>query len=84
MYIGAKEVQVVSPFKLSILFENGERRLFDVSSYLDHGVFGELRDPAMFNSVHISFDTVAWANGADLCPEVLYRDSIPVEEAERR
>ncbi len=82
MYPGAKEVKALSDFKLLLVFKNGERRLFDVSPYLDHGVFQALRDPAVFNSAHISFDTVAWSNGADLCPEVLYRDSTPVDEAQ--
>lgn len=82
MYAGAKEVKTLPDFKLLLIFENGERRLFDVSPYLDHGVFRALRDPAVFNSAHISFDTVAWSNGADLCPEVLYRDSTPVDDAQ--
>jgi hypothetical protein len=79
MYAGVKEVKPLPDFRLLILFENGERRVFDVSPYLDHGVFQALRDPTMFNSAHISFDTVAWSNGADLCPEVLYRDSTPAD-----
>jgi hypothetical protein len=80
MYVGARQVKGLPDFKLLILFENGERRLFDISSYLDHGVFRDLRDPAMFNSARISFDSVAWANGADVCPEVLYRESVPVRD----
>ncbi len=84
MYTGAKEVKALPDFKLLLVFENGERRLFDVSPYLDHGVFQALRDPVVFNSAHISFDTVAWSNGADLCPEVLYRDSTPVADAQVR
>jgi len=79
VYVGAKEVKILPHFKLSILFDNGERRLFDVSPYLDHGMFRELRDAAVFNSARISFDSVAWSNGVDLCPEVLYRDSVPAE-----
>ena len=82
MYTGAKDVKTLPDFKLLLVFENGERRLFDVSPYLDRGVFQALRDPAVFNSAHISFDTVAWSNGADLCPEVLYRDSTPVDDAQ--
>ncbi len=84
MYSGAKEVKALSDFKLLLVFENGERRLFDVSPYLDHGIFQALKDPAVFNSAHISFDTVAWSNGADLCPEVLYRDSTPVDKVQAR
>ena len=29
--------------------------------------------------MHVCFDTVEWANGADLCPEVLYAESEPVQ-----
>ena len=39
MYVGAKEVRTLPDFRLLIVFENGERRVFDVSPYLDHGVF---------------------------------------------
>ena len=84
MYAGAKKVKTLPGFKLLVLFDNGERRVFDLSSYLDQGVFRALRDPVVFNSAHISFDSVAWANGADLCPEVLYRESVPVDEAQAK
>jgi len=32
----------------------------------------------MFNSIRIHFDTVAWANDADLDPEMLYPNSLPL------
>lgn len=82
MYIGAREVKALADYRLLVVFENEERRIFDVSPYLDQGVFRALKDPAAFNSAHISFDSVAWANGADLCPEVLYREGTPVDEAQ--
>ena len=50
MYMGAKEVKTLPDFRLLLVFENGERRLFNVSPYLEHGVFQALRDPAVFNS----------------------------------
>lgn len=80
MYVGAKMVRPLSDFRLLITFENGENRLFDVSPYLDRGVFRELRDPSIFKTAAVVFDTVEWANGADLCPEVLYEESAPVTE----
>jgi hypothetical protein len=30
---------------------------------------------SMFNTVHVSFDTVEWNNEADLDPELLYKES---------
>ena len=82
MYIAAKAVKTLPGFRLLITFDNGEQRVFDVSPYLDHGVFRDLRDAAVFSSVRISFDSIEWANGADLCPEVLYKESLPLEDSE--
>lgn len=45
--------------------------------YLEKGVFKELKDISIFNSVKVSFDTIEWKNEADLDPEMLYEDSLP-------
>jgi hypothetical protein len=75
MYPGVKEVKPVDGYKLLLMFENDEERIFDMNPFLDKGVFRDLKDVEMFNTVHVSFDTVEWGNGADLCPELLYKDS---------
>jgi hypothetical protein len=77
MYIGAREVKPLPDFRLLITFENGEQKVFDVTPYLDLGAFRELKDRELFNTARISFDTVEWPNGADLCPEILYEQSVP-------
>ena len=69
MYLGVKAVKPQDDYVLLLTFENDEQRLFDMKPYLDFGpVFRALREPSLFNSVRISFDTVAWANEADLDP----------------
>lgn len=75
MYIGVKNVRPLSDFKLAITFENGEEKLFDAKPYLEKGIFRELKDEKLFNSVHVSFDTIEWDNGADLDPELLFAES---------
>jgi hypothetical protein len=75
MYLGVKEVKPLAEYKLLLRFENDEERIFDMNPFLDKGVFKELKDVELFNNVHVSFDTIEWGNGADLCPELLYRDS---------
>ena len=79
MYIGVKAVKPLKDYRLLLTFDSGEQRIFDVEPYFDKGVFAELREPGRFNAVRVSFDTVEWPNGADLCPEVLYEESVPVE-----
>lgn len=59
-------------YTLSVSFENGEKGLLDMKPFLDFGIFREIRDPEIFETVHVSFDTIAWESGADLDPEFVY------------
>jgi len=79
MYLGVKAVKPQDNYMLLLTFENDEQRLFDMKPYLDFGpVFQALKNPSMFNSVRVCFDTVSWANEADLDPEILYPNSVMV------
>jgi len=79
MYIGVRAVKPLKDYRLLLTFDNGEQRVFDVEPYLSRGIFAELREPGRFNTVRVSFDTVEWPNGADLCPEVLHGESVAGE-----
>ena len=79
MYLAVKDVKPRQDYKLILTFENGEKRLFDMSPYLDLGIFKELRDKNMFNTVRVSFDAIEWANEADFDPEVLYEQGLKIE-----
>ncbi|MBC8004905.1 MAG: DUF2442 domain-containing protein [Verrucomicrobia bacterium] len=63
-------------FFLLLTFSNGEVKKFDVKPYLGIGIFKELEDLAVFNSVKPFLGSIQWVNGADLCPDTLYLDSI--------
>jgi hypothetical protein len=43
--------------------------------YLNTGLFSELKEMSLFNSVRVSFDTIQWTNELDFDPEVLYDQS---------
>jgi hypothetical protein len=72
MYLSVNKVKVLKNFELELTFENKEVKIFDVKPYMDTGLFKTLKDEKIFKSVRISFDTIGWANGIDLDPEVLY------------
>ena len=74
-YFAVKEVKPLDDYQLILTFANGEKRLFDMKPYLKKGIFKELKNVAMFNTVRVSFDTVEWKNEADLDPEFLYNYS---------
>jgi hypothetical protein len=77
MYIGITAVKPQDNYILHLTFENDEHRYLDMKPYLHRGVFKELVNKNMFNTAHVSFDTVAWKNEIDLAPEVLYEKSVP-------
>ena len=76
MYLSIVNVLPLDNYQLQLTFENVEKRKFDMNPYLDFGIFKELKDVSLFNTVHVSFDTIEWENEADLDPELLYRESI--------
>ncbi len=73
-------VKAVKPnpdYTLTLLFTNDEVRLFDVKPYLGLGIFAELKDLSLFNTVKPFLGSIQWQNGQDFCPDTLYLDSVP-------
>jgi len=61
---------------LRLRFENGAEGQLDVRQFVEfRGVFEPLADPACFAGVRVNPDlgTIAWPNGADIDPVVLYQ-----------
>ena len=65
-------------YVLLLEFDNGERKRFDVSPYIGKGGFAPLSDVSFFWRVKVFLGSIQWPNGADLCPDTLYLDSISV------
>ena len=73
-------VRPLSGHRIYVELADGRRGLFDLTPYLDHGVFGELRDPAYFNRVGIQWGAVTWPNDQDIAPETLVAQMIPTDQ----
>ena len=69
------DVKPCNNFTLLITFNNGEVKSFDVKPYLEIGVFKELQELSVFNSVKPFLGSIQWSNGVDLCPDALYLES---------
>ena len=72
-----KDVKPNPDYTLTLVFDNGEQRVFDVKPYLDKGIFQELKDLKFFNTVRPFLGSVEWPNGQDFCPDTLYLDGKP-------
>lgn len=76
----AIDVKVLENYKLEIIFDNNEKRIFDVEPYLKNSLFQELKDKSEFEKVKIAGLSIEWENGADICPDELYNNSNLEEE----
>lgn len=70
-----KDVKPNSDYTLTLTFTNDEVKVFDMKPYLDKGIFRELKDFSLFNSVKPFLGSIQWKNGQDLCPDTLYLES---------
>jgi hypothetical protein len=75
-------VQSVVPLEdriVRVVFTNGEQRDIDLAAYITSGpIFAPVRsDSTFFRSVRVEGGTIAWPNGADIDPDVLYYDGLP-------
>lgn len=75
----AIDVKPINDYKLEIKFDNGEIKIFDITPYFKFGIFSELREKEQFEKVKISGLSIEWENGADICPDELYNNSITID-----
>jgi hypothetical protein len=76
------DVTFVKPLpyhRIYVELASGRRGVFDLSPYLDHGVFRELKDPAYFSRVGIQHGAVTWPHDQDIAPETLLAEMTAIE-----
>jgi len=71
-----RSVQTEGDYRLRLTFDDGTEGVIDLESRLWGPMFVSLRDPHVFARVRVDPDagTIVWPNGADLSPEMLYRE----------
>jgi hypothetical protein len=69
------DVVSVEPNKdntLFLVFENNEKRLFDMTPYLDKKPFTKLKNSPLFMKATVAYGTVIWPGNIDIAPETLW------------
>lgn len=76
--VRVRAVEPLQGFGVLVTFDNGAQREIDLDIYLRGPIFEPIRkNPALFRAMRIEGGTIAWANGADIDPDVLYYDLEP-------
>ena len=84
MYLSIKKVKALKNYELELIFENKEKRIFDVKPYLETGIFKKLKDEKIFKMVKVSYDSIEWPYGIDLDPEILYEKGKTIEKRKKK
>ena len=63
---------------LLLVFENGEKRRFDMKPFLDQKPFSRLKGSPLFLRATVAHGTVVWPGNIDIAPETLWDQSGPV------
>ncbi len=77
MLLDVTNVTVQPGFVLSLVFENGEHRRFDMANYMDQKPWIRLKVGHAFQCAFIENGTVTWPGNIDIDPETLYEYSAP-------
>ena len=68
------KVKALQNYQLELVFNNNEIRVFDISFYLNKGIFTKLKNYEFFKKVRVFMGSIAWSSGQDFCPDTLYQE----------
>ena len=72
------DVKPLSDYCLEVVFQNGERRRFDMKPLLVYPAFSALTEQNLFVKAYAENGTVVWSDDIDLSPDTLYLRGIPL------
>ncbi|MBN1578700.1 MAG: DUF2442 domain-containing protein [Chitinispirillaceae bacterium] len=63
---------------LLLVFENQEKRRFDMTPFLSKKPFVKINNSPLFMKAKVAYGTVVWPGNIDIAPETLWDCSQPV------
>lgn len=72
-----RAISIRPKWQLAVTFNDGLAGIVDVSDLVqnaDAGIFEALRDEDFFSRAYLDYGAITWPNGADLAPEVMYKE----------
>jgi len=77
--IRVQSIEPLTPPIMRVRFTDGEQRAINLAPYIATGPILEpvRNDPTFFRSARVEGGTIAWPNGADIDPDVLFHEGPP-------
>jgi hypothetical protein len=75
-------VEAIKNYKIKLIYETGEIKLFNVLLYISGVWYRELNNYSYFQTVHIipNGKGIEWEHGQDIAPHELYDMGISIKE----
>ena len=73
-----KQVEPTDNFELLLTFNNGEKKKFDAKILFNYPMYASLKNIEFFKLVKADNMCVYWNDDIDICPDILYEQSIPM------
>ena len=70
-------VKPYADYTLELVFENGDKRIFDMKPFLERKPFVKLHGSPLFFKASVQYGTVIWPGNIDIAPETLWLRSVP-------
>ena len=72
------EAKWLHEYSVQVTFNDLQKGVVDLEKYLGKGIFKELKNIDKFKRLRVDGElgTIVWPNGADIAPEVLYREAV--------
>ena len=70
------KVKWLEGYRLDVTFANGEYGVFDCTPYMGYEFMQDLKSERAFSEAMADHGTIAWPNGADLCPDCVYAATV--------
>ena len=69
-------VKTHEDYTLELVFENGEKRIFDMKPFFEKKPFTKLQNSPLFFKASVQYGTVVWPGNIDIAPETLWTRSV--------
>jgi|TARA_B100001093_G_scaffold380517_1_gene365965 hypothetical protein len=71
-FLHVEEADYIEDYQVLLSFNDGSKRVADLSNSLNGPIFEPLRDKEYFKNFQLEGFTLSWDNGADFSPEYLH------------
>lgn len=69
--LAVSEIKYVEAYKFQTRLSNGVEGIFDVSPYIDKGIFTQLKNVEYLKLTRINFAGICWPNGQDFSADTI-------------